>query len=59
MGLLELAIVALVISVLAGAQGWTGVARGAATVAKVTFGVFLALAVVLLALVALGIGAIA
>jgi len=59
MGLLELAIVALVISVLAGALGWTGVARGAATVAKVTFGVFLALAVVLLALVALGIGAIA
>ena len=57
--MLELALAALVISLIAGALGFTGVARGAATVAKVIFGLFLVVAVVLLLLAVLGIGAIA
>jgi uncharacterized membrane protein YtjA (UPF0391 family) len=47
MGLLGWAIVALVVSLLAGAMGFTGVAQGAGTVAKVLFGVFLVAAVIL------------
>ena len=56
MELLTLAIVALVISLVAGGLGFTGVAAGAATVAKVLFGIFLVIALVLF-LVVLGIGA--
>jgi uncharacterized membrane protein YtjA (UPF0391 family) len=59
MGLLEIAIIALVISLIAGALGWTGVARGSAKVAKIVFGIFLAIAVILILLVVLGIGALA
>lgn len=55
MGLLELAVVALVIALVAGALGFTGVARGAATVAKWAFGCFLLIALVLFAMVVLGI----
>lgn len=50
------AIVALVVSIIAGALGFTGVAAGAATIAKLLFGVFLLIAVVLFVLVLLGIG---
>lgn len=57
MDLLMWAIIALVISLIAGAMGFTGVAAGAATVAKVLFGIFLVLAIVLFVLVLLGIGA--
>ena len=57
MGLLELAIGALIISVIAGALGYTNAAAGFANAAKILFGVFLVLAVLLFILVALGIGA--
>ena len=56
MDLLWWAIIALVISIIAGALGFGGVATGAATVAKVLFGVFLLLALLLFVLVLLGIG---
>ncbi len=55
MGLLELVIIAVVISVLAGALGFTGVAKGASSIAKITFGIFLVIAIILFALLALGV----
>ncbi len=55
--LLKYAIVFAIISLLAGALGFTGVAAGAAGIAKVLFGLFLILAVVFLVLAALGVGA--
>jgi uncharacterized membrane protein YtjA (UPF0391 family) len=48
--MLTWAIIALVVALTAGALGFTGVARAAGTVAKFLFGVFLAIAVVLLVL---------
>jgi len=48
MGLLKWALAALVISLIAGAFGYTGLARGAAQVAKVLFFVFLIVFVVIL-----------
>jgi uncharacterized membrane protein YtjA (UPF0391 family) len=57
MDLLWWAIIALVISVVAGGLGFTGVAAGAGTIARVLFGVFLLIAIVLFVLVVLGIGA--
>lgn len=59
MDLLTWAIVAFVISLIAGALGFTGVARGAATIAKVLFGIFLVIAIILVLLIVLGIGVIA
>lgn len=56
--MLELAITAFVISLIAGALGFTGIARGAARVAKILFGIFLVLALLLLVLFFLGIGAL-
>lgn len=56
MSLLFWAVLALVISGIAGAFGFSGVASGAKTVAKVLFGLFLALAVVLFVLLLLGTG---
>ena len=50
MGLLKWAIIALVISVLAGAFGFTRLEQGAAKVAKLLFVIFLALFVVILIL---------
>ncbi len=58
MELLTWAIIALVISLIAGGAGFTGVAAGAATIARVLFGIFLLIAVVLFAMVLLGIGAV-
>jgi uncharacterized membrane protein YtjA (UPF0391 family) len=48
--MLKWAIIFLVISLIAGALGFTGVARGAATIAKVLFGIFLILFVIFLIL---------
>jgi uncharacterized membrane protein YtjA (UPF0391 family) len=48
--MLKWALIFLVISLVAGALGFTGVARGAGTIAKILFGVFLAIFVVLLLL---------
>jgi len=59
MGLLSWAVITLLISLVAGSLGFTGVAQGAAQLSKVFFGVFLAIAILLFVLVALGIGAIA
>ena len=53
--MLTWAVVALVIALTAGALGFTGIARAAGTVAKVLFGVFLAVAVVLFVLGAIAI----
>lgn len=47
MDLLTWAIIALIIAVVAGALGFTGIARGAATVARILFGIFLAIALIL------------
>jgi uncharacterized membrane protein YtjA (UPF0391 family) len=47
--------VALLIALIAGGLGFTGVARTAATVAKVIFGVFLVIALVIFLLVWAGI----
>ena len=55
MGLLELAILAFVISLIAGGLGFSGVARGAASIAKIAFGIFLVVAIILLIMFALGI----
>ena len=59
MELLWGAIIALIVALVAGGMGFTGVASGAATVAKVLFGIFLAIALVLFLLVVLGVGAAA
>jgi uncharacterized membrane protein YtjA (UPF0391 family) len=45
----------LLYSLIAGALGFTGVARGAAAVSKVLFGVFLVIAVILFIMFILGI----
>ena len=56
--MLKYAIVFAVISLIAGALGFGGVAAGAAGIAKVLFGLFLVLAVIFLVLAALGVGAV-
>jgi uncharacterized membrane protein YtjA (UPF0391 family) len=54
MGLLTWAIIALVVSIIAGAMGFTGVASGAKSIAKVLFGIFLIIALILFLLLVLG-----
>ncbi len=56
MDLLTWAIVAFIISVIAGSLGFTGVAGKARTVAKWLFGIFLLIAALLLLLLVLGVG---
>ncbi len=53
--MLELAIIALIISIFAGGMGLSGLARGARTVALTIFGVFLAVALFLFLLFVLGV----
>jgi uncharacterized membrane protein YtjA (UPF0391 family) len=53
--MLTWAIIALVIAVIAGALGFSGVAAAAGTVAKVLFGLFLAVAILLFVLAALAV----
>ena len=48
--MLKWAIIFLVISLVAGALGFTGLAAGAARIAKILFGIFLAIFVILLVL---------
>jgi uncharacterized membrane protein YtjA (UPF0391 family) len=57
MGLLEGAIAALIVALIAGALGFTNVAAGATVIAKWLFAIFLILAVLLFAALVLGIGA--
>ncbi|MGA7455176.1 MAG: DUF1328 domain-containing protein [Rhodoplanes sp.] len=56
--MLKWAIIFLVIALIAGALGFTGVARGAAAIAKVLFFIFIALFIIVLILGALGISLI-
>jgi uncharacterized membrane protein YtjA (UPF0391 family) len=58
MDLLTWAIIAFIVSIIAGALGFTGVARGAASIAKILFGIFLVIALILLALFILGLNII-
>jgi uncharacterized membrane protein YtjA (UPF0391 family) len=58
MDILGFAILALLISLVAGGMGFTGVAAGAATISRVLFGVFLLIAVALFVLFMLGISLI-
>ena len=55
MGLLELAIAAFVLALIAGGLGFTGVAQGAAGIARFLFGLFLVIALVFVALLIFGI----
>ena len=50
MGLLKWALICLLISLVAGAFGYTGLARGAAQLSKILFFIFLVLFVVILIL---------
>ncbi|MCA8997462.1 MAG: DUF1328 domain-containing protein [Planctomycetaceae bacterium] len=56
MNLLFWAIVALIVSLIAGGMGFTNIAAGAAVISRTLFAVFLLIAVLLFLLVALGIG---
>ena len=55
--MLKYAIVFAIISLIAGARGFGGIAAGFAGIAKILFGLFLILAVVFIVLAALGVGA--
>ena len=57
--MLKWALIFLVVSLVAGALGFTGVASGAATVARVLFGIFLVLALILLVMALLAGSAVA
>lgn len=57
--MLEWAFIFLVIALIAGALGFTGIARGAASIAVILFWVCLAIFVILLILALLGIAAVA
>lgn len=55
---LQWAIIAFVISLIAGALGFSGVARGAGRIAKILFGIFLVIALILFVLFLLGVSLI-
>jgi uncharacterized membrane protein YtjA (UPF0391 family) len=59
MDLLQWALIAFVVAIVAGLFGFTGVAQGAASVGRVLFGLFLVIAVVFLVLALLGISILA
>lgn len=55
--MLKYAIMFALISLVAGALGFGGIAAGSAGIAKILFGLFLILAVIFIVLAALGVGA--
>ena len=55
MDLLQWALIAFVVAIIAGLFGFTGVAQGATSVGRVLFGLFLVVAVVFLVLALLGV----
>ena len=55
MTLLKWAAIAFVISLVAGALGFTGIASGASSIARILFGLFLLLAIVIV-VIALAVG---
>jgi uncharacterized membrane protein YtjA (UPF0391 family) len=59
MDLLQWAVIAFVISIIAGLLGFSGVASGAASLARIFFGLFLVVALVLFVLVLLGVSILA
>lgn len=59
MDLLQWALIAFVISIIAGALGFSGVARGAASAARIFFGLFLVIALILFVLALLGVSILA
>ncbi|WP_035986572.1 DUF1328 domain-containing protein [Leptolyngbya sp. KIOST-1] len=56
MDLLTWATIALVIAVIAGVLGFSGIARGAAKISRILFGSFLLIALILFVMVVLGVG---
>jgi uncharacterized membrane protein YtjA (UPF0391 family) len=56
--MLRLAFAMLLISIIAGLLGFTSIAAGTAAIAKIIFGVFLALALLFFVMVMMGIGAL-
>ena len=56
--MLKLLILLIVVAIVAGALGFTGIAAGAAFFAKIIFGIMLVGIVIMLALVFLGISAL-
>jgi uncharacterized membrane protein YtjA (UPF0391 family) len=59
MDLLQWALIAFVVAIVAGLFGFTGVAQGAASVGRVLFGLFLVVAAVFLVLALLGVSILA
>jgi len=59
MDLLQWALIAFVVAIVAGLFGFTGVASGAATIGRVLFGLFLVVAVIFLVLALLGVSILA
>lgn len=55
--MLKYAIIFAIVSLIAAAMGFGGIAAGSAGIAKILFGLFLILAVVFVVLAALGVGA--
>jgi uncharacterized membrane protein YtjA (UPF0391 family) len=53
--MLKWALIFFIISIIAGALGFTGIARGAAGIAKILFAIFLVLAAIFLVLVLAGV----
>ncbi|CAN5879264.1 hypothetical protein BH23PLA1_BH23PLA1_06080 [soil metagenome] len=59
MDLIWWAVIAFVVAMVAGALGFTNVAAGASTIGRVLFGIFLIIALIILVMVVLGVGAVA
>lgn len=59
MDLLQWALIAFVVAIVAGLFGFTGIASGAASIGRVLFGLFLVVAVIFLVLALLGISILA
>ena len=57
--MLSWAIICLVVSLLAGALGFSGLARDSAALAKFFFGLFLLVSLIIFVLVLFGVGAVA
>ena len=55
MDILQWALVAFFVAIVAGLFGFTGVAQGAASIGRVLFGLFLVIAAILLVLALLGV----
>lgn len=56
--MLKYAIIFAIISLIAGALGFGGIAAGSAGIAKILFGLFLILALIFVVLAALGVGVV-